>query len=33
MADASVHFVTESIDHDAYRALATRAGGDLGSLE
>jgi type II secretory pathway pseudopilin PulG len=33
VADGSVHFVTESISTDAYRALATRAGGDTPSLE
>jgi prepilin-type N-terminal cleavage/methylation domain-containing protein len=33
MADASVHFISETIDHNTYRALATRAGGDFGSLD
>jgi hypothetical protein len=33
MADASVHFVTESIDHLIYRGLATRNGGETANLE
>jgi prepilin-type processing-associated H-X9-DG protein len=33
MGDGSVHFVTESIDTDTYRALATRDGDDVGNLE
>jgi prepilin-type N-terminal cleavage/methylation domain-containing protein len=33
MIDGSVHFVTEGIDHNVYRALATRAGGESASVE
>jgi prepilin-type N-terminal cleavage/methylation domain-containing protein len=33
MGDASVHFLSETIDHNAYRALATRNGDDVGNLE
>jgi prepilin-type N-terminal cleavage/methylation domain-containing protein len=33
MGDASVHFVAETVDHDAYRALATRNGEDVGRAE
>ncbi len=29
MADGSVHFISESIDAEVYRALGTRAGGEL----
>lgn len=32
-ADGSVHFISESIDHATYRALATRAEGEVVSLE
>ncbi len=32
MADGSVHFVNESIDHDMYRGLATRDGGEAVSV-
>jgi hypothetical protein len=28
-ADASVHFVSESIDHAVYRALGSRSGGEV----
>ena len=33
MADGSVHFVSESIDHNAYRGLATRSGGETANLQ
>ncbi len=33
MADGSVHFISESIDHDTYRALATRNGEEVATLE
>jgi prepilin-type processing-associated H-X9-DG protein len=33
LADGSVHFINESIDHDTYRALATRAVGDAAELQ
>jgi prepilin-type N-terminal cleavage/methylation domain-containing protein/prepilin-type processing-associated H-X9-DG protein len=33
MADGSVHFVGEGIDHNVYRGLATRAGGETGSVQ
>ncbi|MFO0791265.1 MAG: DUF1559 domain-containing protein [Pirellulales bacterium] len=33
MADGSVHFVAESIDHTVYRGLSTREGGEAGSVE
>ena len=32
-ADGSVHFVNESVDHDTYRAFATRNGGEPATLE
>jgi hypothetical protein len=32
VADGSVHFVNESIDHNIYRAIATRNGGESASL-
>ena len=32
MADGSVQFVNDSIDHDTYRALATRNVGEVASL-
>jgi prepilin-type N-terminal cleavage/methylation domain-containing protein/prepilin-type processing-associated H-X9-DG protein len=32
MADGSVHFVTETIDHDTYRGICTRNGGETASL-
>jgi prepilin-type N-terminal cleavage/methylation domain-containing protein/prepilin-type processing-associated H-X9-DG protein len=32
MADGSVHFVNESVDHNAYRAFSTRNGGESASL-
>jgi len=32
MADASVHFVQEDIDHGLYRALSTKAGGEAAEL-
>jgi len=28
-ADASTHFVSDTIDHDVYRALSTKAGGEI----
>jgi prepilin-type processing-associated H-X9-DG protein len=33
MADGSVHFVNESIDHNIYRGLSTRNGGEAVSVE
>jgi prepilin-type N-terminal cleavage/methylation domain-containing protein/prepilin-type processing-associated H-X9-DG protein len=33
MADGSVHFVTDEIDPAAWRAVATRAGGESGGLQ
>jgi prepilin-type processing-associated H-X9-DG protein len=33
MVDGSVHFANEGIDHNVYRGLATRAGGETGSVE
>ena len=33
LADGSVHFLTESIDHDEYRSMCTRAGGDGPDVE
>jgi len=33
MADGSVHFVNESVDHKIYRALATRNGNEPASVE
>jgi prepilin-type N-terminal cleavage/methylation domain-containing protein/prepilin-type processing-associated H-X9-DG protein len=33
MADGSVHFVTESIDHLVYRGLSTRDGGETANLQ
>jgi prepilin-type N-terminal cleavage/methylation domain-containing protein len=33
MVDGSVHFASEGIDHNVYRGLATRAGGETGSVE
>jgi prepilin-type processing-associated H-X9-DG protein len=32
MADGSVHFVSEGMDHLIYRGLSTRAGGETVSL-
>lgn len=32
MADGSVQFVAETIDHDTYRALSTKAGGEVAAL-
>lgn len=32
LADGSVHFVHQSIDHDAYRAISTRAGQDVAQV-
>ena len=33
MADGSVHFVQEGVDHDIYRGLSTKAGGESVSVE
>ena len=33
MADGSVHFISESIDHDVYRGFGTRDGGETGTLQ
>jgi prepilin-type N-terminal cleavage/methylation domain-containing protein len=33
LADGSVHFINEGIEHDTYRALATRNGEEVASLE
>jgi prepilin-type N-terminal cleavage/methylation domain-containing protein/prepilin-type processing-associated H-X9-DG protein len=33
MADGSVHFVNESIDHNTYRGLSTRNGGETASVQ
>jgi hypothetical protein len=33
LGDGSVHFISESINHDTYRALATRNGEDAANLE
>ena len=33
MADGSVHFVSESMDHNVYRGLSTRNGGETVSVE
>ena len=33
MADGSVHFVNESLDHNIYRGLSTRNGGETASVE
>ncbi len=33
MADGSVHFVTEGIDHNVYRGLSTRHGGEIVTIE
>jgi prepilin-type processing-associated H-X9-DG protein len=33
MVDGSVHFVNESIDHNIYRGLATRDGGETATLQ
>ncbi len=32
LADASVHFISETIDHDLYRALSTKAGGEVAQV-
>jgi prepilin-type N-terminal cleavage/methylation domain-containing protein/prepilin-type processing-associated H-X9-DG protein len=33
MADGSVHFISEGVDHSTYRGLATRNGGEVAGLE
>jgi prepilin-type processing-associated H-X9-DG protein len=33
MADGSVHFINEGIDHDMYRGLSTRNGGEVVNVE
>ena len=33
MADGSVQFINESIDHNIYRGLATRDGGETVTLQ
>jgi prepilin-type processing-associated H-X9-DG protein len=33
MVDGSVHFVQEAIDHNIYRGLATRQGGEVASVQ
>jgi hypothetical protein len=33
MADGSVHFFSESVDHNTYRGLSTRNGGETVSVE
>jgi len=33
MADGSVQFISESIDHKTYRGLSTRAGGETVTLQ
>ena len=32
LGDGSVHFISETIDHDLYRALSTKAGGEVVTL-
>jgi prepilin-type processing-associated H-X9-DG protein len=32
MADGSVHFITDGIDHNLYRGLSTRNGGETGNI-
>jgi prepilin-type processing-associated H-X9-DG protein len=33
MADGAVRFVSETIDHDLYRGLSTKAGGEMVTLD